>query len=71
MTISRRTLLRGVGTTLALPWLEAMGPLAAWADATSSLAPGGRGQGEGVAPNRMAFIYVPNGKHMAAWTPRK
>src|SRR5439155_10624483 len=22
------------------------------------------------APNRMAFLYVPNGKHMAEWTPR-
>jgi hypothetical protein len=66
--ISRRTMLRGVGTALALPWLEAMGPLSAWAN-SPSLAPGIRGQGEGVAPNRMAFVYVPNGVHIPDWTP--
>lgn len=59
-TISRRTMLRGVGTALALPWLEAMGPLSAWAENAA----GNR------APNRMAFLYVPNGIHMAEWTPK-
>ncbi len=57
--ISRRTVLRGMGTALALPWLEAMGPLSAWADATAAKR----------APNRMAFVYVPNGVHMPAWRP--
>ncbi len=57
--ISRRTVLRGVGTALALPWLEAMGPLSAWADSTA----------QDRAPNRMAFIYVPNGVHMPDWRP--
>jgi hypothetical protein len=60
--ISRRTLLRGVGAAVALPWLEAMGPLTSWAAST----PVAR-----AAPNRMAFLYVPNGKNMADWTPRK
>ena len=59
--ISRRTVLRGLGAAVALPWLEAMGPMTAWA--TQSPAQGTR------APNRMAFLYVPNGKHMAEWTP--
>ncbi len=59
--ISRRTVLRGLGTALALPWLEAMGPLLSWA---GNPAPGK------AAPNRMAFLYVPNGKNMADWTPR-
>lgn len=57
--VSRRTVLRGVSTALALPWLEAMGPLSAWANSTSA----------NRAPNRMAFLYVPNGIHMCAWTP--
>jgi hypothetical protein len=59
--ISRRTVLRGLGTALALPWLEAMGPLTSWAAGTSPAK---------AAPNRMAFLYVPNGKNMADWTPR-
>jgi hypothetical protein len=58
--ISRRTLLRGTGITLALPWLEAMGPANAWASDTKD------GQ---AAPNRLAVLYVPNGKNMADWTP--
>src|ERR1700722_2213321 len=57
--VSRRTVLRGVGTALALPWLEAMGPLSAWADTTAP----------NRAPNRMAFVYVPNGVHMPDWRP--
>src|SRR5262249_53562959 len=52
---------RGLGAAVALPWLEAMGPLLSWAAET---APGK------TAPNRMAFLYVPNGKNMADWTPR-
>jgi len=58
--LSRRTVLRGLGVTMSLPWLEAMGPLTAWAD---NPAPGK------AAPNRMAFLYVPNGVNMADWTP--
>src|SRR5262249_2926957 len=60
--ISRRVVLRGLGTTIALPWLEAMGPLFSWGAAPA----GGK-----AAPNRLAFLYVPNGKNMADWTPRK
>jgi hypothetical protein len=47
---------------MSLPWLEAMGPVVAWADnATPQSAP----------PNRMAFVYVPNGKNMDDWTPKQ
>jgi len=60
--ISRRTVLRGLGTLVALPWLEAMGPVVSWA---ASPRDGSK------APNRMAFLYVPNGKNMADWTPKK
>jgi hypothetical protein len=58
--LSRRTVLRGLGTAVALPWLEAMGPLTCWAG------PGTKAP----APNRLAVLYVPNGKHMADWTPK-
>jgi hypothetical protein len=53
--------LKGVGAAIALPWLESMGPLAAWAE---NAAPEGT-----PIPNRMAFLYVPNGVHMADWRP--
>ncbi len=61
--LSRRTVLRGLGAAVALPWLEAMTPAAAWADGPPSA------NGETV-PRRMAFLYVPNGVHMADWTPK-
>ncbi|HET6248578.1 MAG TPA: DUF1552 domain-containing protein [Tepidisphaeraceae bacterium] len=59
-TVSRRTVLRGIGCTMALPWLEAMGPLNNWVLGGETVRP---------APNRMAFVYVPNGINMADWTP--
>ncbi|MBY0521922.1 MAG: DUF1552 domain-containing protein [Gemmataceae bacterium] len=59
--MSRRTVLRGIGAAISLPWLEAMGPLTNWA--------AGAGAAK-AAPNRMAFLYVPNGKNMAEWTPK-
>ena len=55
--ITRRTLLRGVGATIALPWMESM------AVATAPTANGPAG------PRRMAFFYVPNGVHMKDWKP--
>jgi hypothetical protein len=60
-SISRRTMLRGLGVSMALPWLEAMGPLTALASA---------GEKTKSAPNRVAFLYVPNGKNMEDWTPK-
>jgi hypothetical protein len=63
--ISRRTVLQGLGAAVALPWLEAMGPVGSWGLAAAT-APAA---GARPAPNRLAFIYVPNGKNMADWTP--
>ncbi|AGA30450.1 DUF1552 domain-containing protein [Singulisphaera acidiphila] len=63
--ISRRTVLRGLGTAIALPWLEAMSTTAALA------APAGAAGKAATAPLRMAFFYVPNGAHMADWTPKE
>src|SRR5437867_2106415 len=56
--IPRRTFLRGAGTAMALPLLEAMLPLSALAQSASK-----------AYPNRMAFVFVPNGVHMPDWTP--
>jgi hypothetical protein len=57
--VSRRTLLRGAGTALALPFLDAMIPPFARAATVKA-----------AAPTRMAFLYVPNGIVMDEWTPR-
>jgi len=58
MSLPRRTFLRGLGTTLALPLLDAMVP-AATAIAKTAAKP---------AP-RLGFIYIPNGANMRQWTP--
>jgi hypothetical protein len=52
--ISRRTLLRGAGAALALPWLETMSPAAETLDAP---------------PLRMMFMFMPNGVRPEHWTP--
>jgi hypothetical protein len=56
--VSRRTVLRGLGTALALPMLDIMAPSLPAAAA-------------GKPPVRMGFIYVPNGINMANWTPEE
>ena len=59
MKISRRTLLRGAGVSLGLPWLEAMMPSTA------------RAQSQAVKnPVRMAVLYMPNGVNIAHWYPK-
>jgi hypothetical protein len=57
--IDRRTFLRGVGTTMALPLLEGMLPVTALAQSAGKVA----------KPIRMACIFVPNGLSMAEWRP--
>ncbi|MGA2034148.1 MAG: DUF1552 domain-containing protein [Thermoguttaceae bacterium] len=56
--VSRRTVLRGIGTAIALPWLESIMPQISQA-------------AEGGAPRRTAFFSVPNGIHMPDWTPKE
>jgi Protein of unknown function (DUF1552) len=58
--ISRRTALRGLGVSVALPFLEIMRP------ARGLTFP----RGQKAHPLRTAFVYVPNGVHMPDWTPR-
>lgn len=52
----RRLFLRGLGTAVALPVLD-------------SLVPSARAAPGQAFPKRLAWIYVPNGKNMADWTP--
>jgi hypothetical protein len=54
--LSRRAVLRGVGASLALPWLEVMAPQQARAQTQA-------------APLRFAMVYSPNGFLMDKWTP--
>jgi hypothetical protein len=65
-SLSRRTVLKGLGTSFALPWLEAMGAAPeSKAASLNKLANGYKAD----APTRMAFFYVPNGVHMPDWRP--
>ena len=59
--ISRRTILKGVGATIALPLLDAMNPAAtAWAKTAA-----------GSAPKRFAFVGFPHGAIMDRWSPKE
>ena len=62
---SRRRFLRGLGTLMALPALEATAPFAARAATAAKTGAAGS------LPLRMAFVYTPNGKNMEHWTPGK
>jgi Protein of unknown function (DUF1552) len=55
--LSRRTVLKGLGAAVSLPFLDAMVP----AFAKSAFA--------GEAPVRLAWFYLPNGIDMRGWTP--
>lgn len=54
--LPRRSFLKGTGATLALPWLEAMMPAKASTSGAS-------------VPQRIAFLYMPNGVRPDRWTP--
>jgi hypothetical protein len=57
--ISRRTVLKGIGASIALPLVDAMNPAAtAWAQTAA-----------GAAPTRLAFIGFPHGAVMDRWSP--
>ena len=62
--LNRRTLLKGMGVSMALPWLDAMGGTGLRSASTlgaSAVAP--------AAPTRLAFIFMPNGVNYEAWKP--
>jgi hypothetical protein len=56
-SLSRRTLLKSAGATLALPFLDAMLP---------ALTPTVKAAGR---VKRAGFIYISNGTDMSSWTP--
>jgi hypothetical protein len=58
-SLPRRTVLRGLGASLALPFLDAMVP-------AFSL----RGRAAGKPAQRFQTFYVPNGMAMEYWTPK-
>ncbi len=53
---SRRTFLRGLGVTMALPWMES---LRVWGDETTGVA--------SEAPTRLAVLFSGNGFHSREW----
>jgi hypothetical protein len=55
---SRRTFLRGVGVTMALPWMES---LAVWGDVTKASIRASQ------APVRLAVLFSGNGFHSREW----
>jgi hypothetical protein len=58
--LSRRTILRGMGVSLTLPFLESMVPAAtAWAAVP------------GKPKTRLSCLYIPHGATMDRWTPAK
>ena len=58
--LSRRAILKGMGTAIALPFLESLLPRVAFgAEAAAAALP----------PKRLAYLYVPNGVVMPAWKP--
>jgi hypothetical protein len=61
-SISRRTMLKGVGAVMGLPLLEAMAPLASFAQ--------GSGKAAVAPPVRVAVLYMANGVNPHAWTPK-
>lgn len=65
--LSRRTMLRGIGAAVALPWLEAM---ATPSPMISNVASAAINRIADDPPVRMGFLYVPNGMHMPDWKPR-
>src|SRR5262245_14168868 len=56
--LSRRTFLRGVGVTMALPWMES---LPVWGDEPRATKPASE------APVRLAVLFAGNGFHTKEW----
>jgi len=55
--LNRRHFLRGLGATVALPFLDCMRPMGALAAAATTAA----------KPRRSVFIYIPNGVNVLTW----
>src|ERR1700749_3294465 len=62
--MSRRTMLRGLGATIALPLLNAMLPAGARAAAEAAAS-------ATMTPKRSVFLYIPNGVNTLTWQIQK
>ena len=62
--LSRRTFLRGVGVSMALPWMES---LRARAEESAAAASGTKTQPGDSAPIRTAVLFSGNGFHTKEW----
>lgn len=58
LALPRRTFLRGIGATLALPLLDAMVPAASALAKTAA-----------TAPRRLGYVYIPMGMNPVPWIP--
>jgi hypothetical protein len=68
--LSRRAALKGLGATIALPFLSAMLPRVVRGQAAAAAA--GASTMAGAAPiNRLLFLYIPNGVEIAYWYPKE
>lgn len=61
--------MRGLGVTMALPWLESMTGLGSQALAAPGAALESVSGAASAAPVRMAYIFIPNGVNYDAWAP--
>lgn len=68
--INRRGFLRGIGSLVALPSLEAMMPIASAANAAAVQGARTAGLTASGDPLRMAYLYVPNGVNLDMWKPK-
>ena len=59
--LTRRNMLRGMGVSLALPWMESLSSASSLTRLSSQ---------PDAPPLRMGFVFVPNGVHLQDWTPK-
>src|SRR3954451_10376242 len=67
--ISRRTMLRGLGVSMALPLLDAMLPAGGLLRAAEAAGRATSAAGKSVAPLRMCMAFLPNGTAYKDWVP--
>src|SRR4051812_34073106 len=67
--ISRRTMLRGLGVSMALPVLDAMLPAGGLLRAAEAAGGPASTAGKAVAPLRMCMAFLPNGMAYKDWVP--
>src|SRR4051812_2959185 len=65
--ISRRTVLRGLGASIALPMLDSMIPAGGIARAANIVGAAGK---VATPPVRMAALFLPNGMCYSDWLPK-